>query len=137
MASVPAKKIVPISLGEIVAPEYMIENSQQPFVNHHDRLLNQNEVAVDRAHDSGSSPVRGDGEGTDHYFIVYLKRNSGHLAGGYCRVPFCNSTIQLIARHVVRPILEPHALSPCIRTSRLQLPMQAFAGRGFCPKAYH
>jgi hypothetical protein len=35
------------------------------------------------------------------------------------------------------PILEPHALSPYIPTSRLQLPMHAFARHGFCPKAYH
>src|SRR5271169_2420626 len=101
----------------------MLENSRQPFVNNHDRLLNKDEIAVDRAYDSGFSPVRGYGEGIDHYFIAYLKRNSGRLAGGYCRVSVFNSTSQLIARHVVRPILEPHAFSPYVPTFRLKLPL--------------
>jgi hypothetical protein len=129
MASVPAKKIVSISPGEIGTLESIIENRQEPFVNNHDRLLDQDEVAMDRADDSGFSPVCDGGEGPDHYFIVYLKWNSGHLTGVYIGGPVFNSTVQLLAGHVLEPIIEPHALSPCILTSRLQLSIQAFACR--------
>src|SRR5208283_4053367 len=116
MASVPAKKFVSISRREIGTLENIIENSQEPVVNNHDRLLNQNKVAVYRADDSGFSPVRDGGEGPDHYFIVYLKWNSGRLTDVYIGGPVSNSTVQLFASHIVKPIIESHALSPCIRT---------------------
>ncbi|MGC9964581.1 MAG: hypothetical protein ABSE08_04180 [Syntrophobacteraceae bacterium] len=88
--------------------------------------MNQNEVAVDRAHDPGFGPVRGNGQGPDHYFIVYLKGNFYHLGSACNGVPLFNAIIQSSARFVLRPIFEPHGLSPFIRISSFQL-LQAFA----------